>query len=105
MNGIGALVLYSARSSIARFWHELPAWPDVGSIGAAALFGCAPAEVIMVACRPSDLAVVARYGLPTCYVSRKLEYGEGRIVEPAPKPGTFDLMVDGVDDLADLLLR
>ena len=31
--------------------------------------------------------------------------GEGRIVEPAPAPGTFDLMVDGVDELADLLLR
>ena len=43
--------------------------------------------------------------LRTCYVSRKLEYGEGRIVEPAPTPGTFDLMVDGVDELADLLLR
>jgi hypothetical protein len=38
-------------------------------------------------------------------VSRKLEHGEGRIVEPTPTPGTFDLMVDGVDELADLLLR
>ena len=38
-------------------------------------------------------------------VSRKLEHGEGRIVEPAPTPGTCDLMVDGVDELADLLLR
>jgi hypothetical protein len=38
-------------------------------------------------------------------VSGKLEYAEGRIVEPAPTPGTFDLMVDGVDELADLLLR
>jgi hypothetical protein len=38
-------------------------------------------------------------------VSRELEYGEGRIVEPAPTPRTFDLRVDGVDELADLLLR
>jgi 2-haloacid dehalogenase len=73
--------------------------------GAAALFGCAPGEVIMVASHPSDLAGAARYGLRTCYVSRKLEYREGRIVEPAPTPGTFDLMVRGVDELADLLLR
>jgi hypothetical protein len=38
-------------------------------------------------------------------VSRKLEYGEGRIPEPEPTPGTCDLMVEGVDELADLLLR
>ncbi len=39
-------------------------------LGAAALFGCAPGEVIMVASHPSDLAGAARYGLRTCYVSR-----------------------------------
>jgi 2-haloacid dehalogenase len=144
-------------NALARFWHELPAWPDVVGglhrlkprymiaplsnghvallvsmskslglpwdmifgadlfrhykpdpetyLGAAALFGCAPGEVIMVASHPSDLAAAARYGLRTCYVSRRLEYGEGRIVEPEPTPGTFDLMVDGVDELADVLLR
>jgi 2-haloalkanoic acid dehalogenase type II len=72
-------------------------------LGAAALFGCAPGEVIMVASHPSDLAGAARYGLRTCYVSRKLEYGEGRIVEPVPTPGTFDLMIDGIDELTVLL--
>jgi 2-haloacid dehalogenase len=79
--------------------------PDLETyLGAAALFGCAPREVIMVASHPSDLAGAARYGLRTCYVSRKLEYGERRIVETTPPPGTFDLMVDGVDEMADLLL-
>ena len=73
-------------------------------LGAAGFFGCAPGEVIMVASHPSDLSAAARYGLRTCYVSRKLEYGKGRIVEPKPTPGTFDLMVDGVDELADLLV-
>jgi len=144
-------------NTLARFWHALPAWPDVVGglsrlkprymiaplsnghvallvsmskslglpwdmifgadlfrhykpdpetyLGAAALFGCAPGEVIMVASHPSDLAGAARYGLRTCYVSRKLEYGEGRIPEPEPTPGTCDLMVEGVDELADLLLR
>jgi 2-haloacid dehalogenase len=143
-------------NALARFWHDLPAWPDVVGglhrlkprymiaplsnghvallvsmskslglpwdmifgadlfrhykpdpetyLGAAGLFGCAPGEVIMVASHPSDLSAAARYGLRTCYVSRKLEYGKGRIVEPKPTPGTFDLMVDGVDELADLLV-
>jgi 2-haloacid dehalogenase len=144
-------------NAVARFWHELPAWPDVVGglhrlkthymiaplsnghvallismskslglpwdmifgtdlfrhykpdpetyLGAAALLGCAPAEVIMVASHPSDLAGAARYGPRTCYVIRKLEYGAGRIVEPVPTPGTFELIVDGVGELADLLLR
>jgi len=143
-------------NALARFWHELPAWPDVVGglarlkprymiaplsnghvallislsksqrlpwdmvfgadlfrhykpdpetyLGAVELLGCTPGEVMMVASHPSDLAGAARCGLRTCYVSRKLEYGEGRIVEPAPTPGTFDLMVGGVDELAGLLL-
>ena len=53
----------------------------------------------------SVVAGAARCGLRTCYMSQKFEYGEGRIVEPEPMPGTFDLMVDGLDELADLLLR
>jgi hypothetical protein len=57
----------------------------------------------MVASHPSDLAGAARHGLRTCYVSRKLEYGVGRVVEPEPTPVAFDLMVDGVDRLANLL--
>ena len=143
-------------NALARFWHDLPAWPDVVGglsrlkprymiaplsnghvallvslskslglpwdmvfgadlfrhykpdpetyLGAAALFGCAPNEAMMVAAHPSDLAGAARYGLRTCHVSRPLEYGEGRIVGPAPAAGTFDLMVGGVDELADSLL-
>ena len=143
-------------NALARFWHDLPAWPDVVGglarlkpryliaplsnghvallvslskslglpwdmvfgadlfrhykpdpetyLGAAALFGCAPSETMMVAARPSDLAGAARYGLRTCHVSRPLEYGEGQVVGPAPPAGTFDLMVGGVDELADSLL-
>ncbi len=143
-------------NTLARFWHELPAWPDVVGgltrlktrymiaplsnghvallvslskslglpwdmvfgadlfrhykpdpetyLGAAALFGCAPNEAMMVAAHPSDLAGAARCGLRTCHVSRPLEYGEHRTVGPAPAAGTFDLMVGGVDELADSLL-
>ena len=53
-------------------------------LGAAALFGCAPGEVIMVASHPSDLSEAARCDLRTCYVSRRLEDGEGRVVRPEP---------------------
>jgi 2-haloacid dehalogenase len=147
----------ASMNGLARFWHELPAWPDVVGglhrlkpraviaplsnghvallvalsrslglpwdtvfgadlfrhykpdpetyLGAAGLLGCAPGETMMVASHPSDLEAAARCGLRTCYVSRRLEYGEGRIVEPAPPPGAFDLMVNGLDGLADLLAR
>jgi 2-haloacid dehalogenase len=79
--------------------------PDAETyLGAAALFGCAPGEVLMVASHPSDLAGAARNGLRTCYVARPMEYG-GRVVEPEPKPGEFDLMVRGLDGLADWLRR
>jgi 2-haloacid dehalogenase len=44
-------------------------------LGAAALLGCEPSEVMLVASHPSDLAAAAAYGLRTCYVSRPLEYG------------------------------
>jgi 2-haloacid dehalogenase len=44
-------------------------------LGAAALLGCEPSEVMLVASHPSDLAAAAACGLRTCYVSRPLEYG------------------------------
>ena len=144
-------------NALARFWDELPAWPDVVGglhqlkpryiiaplsnghvallvsmskslglpwdmifgadlfrhykpdpetyLGAAALLGCAPGEVMMVAAHPSDLAGAARYGLriTTCPGSSNTE--RARIVEPEPTPGTFELMVDGVDELAEVLVR
>jgi hypothetical protein len=58
---------------------------------------------MLVASHPSDLAGAAKYGLQTCHVSRPLEYGAGRIVEPTPEPGRFDLMVEDLDGLATLM--
>lgn len=72
-------------------------------LGAAALLGRQPAEVMLVASHPSDLAGAASYGLRTCYVARPLEYGAGRVVEAAPEPGRFDLMVEDLGALATLL--
>jgi 2-haloacid dehalogenase len=50
--------------------------------GAARLLGFEPAQVMMVAAHPSDLAAAARAGLRTAYVPRPLEHGRGGTIEP-----------------------
>jgi 2-haloacid dehalogenase len=50
--------------------------------GAARLLGFEPAQVLMVAAHPSDLAAAARAGLRTAYVPRPLEHGRGGAIEP-----------------------
>ena len=72
-------------------------------LGAAALLGCEPAEMMLVACHPSDLDAAAECGLRTCYVSRPLEYGPGRMVEATPAEGHFDLMVGNLLELAEVM--
>jgi 2-haloacid dehalogenase len=69
-------------------------------LGSAALLGCEPAEVMLVASHPSDLEAAAQCGLRTCYVFRPLEYGPGRVVEATPAVGHFDLMVEDLLELA-----
>jgi 2-haloacid dehalogenase len=71
-------------------------------LGAAALLGCQPAEVMLVASHPSDLDAAAACGLRTCYVSRPMEYGAGQVIEPTPTAGHFDLMVNDLLELAEL---
>jgi 2-haloacid dehalogenase len=72
-------------------------------LGASALLGCEPHEAMLVASHPSDLDAAAKCGLRACYVSRPLEYGAGRVVEAIPEPGSYDLMVNGLDELAHML--
>jgi 2-haloacid dehalogenase len=72
-------------------------------LGATALLGCQPYEVMLVASHPSDLDAAAKCGLRTCYVSRPLEYGVGRVVEAIPERGRYDLMVEGLGELATAL--
>lgn len=75
--------------------------PDPATyLGATALLGCQPSEMLMVAAHPSDLDAAANCGLRTCYVSRPLEYGPGRIVEKEPAAGRFDLIVTDLQQLA-----
>jgi 2-haloacid dehalogenase len=72
-------------------------------LGAVALLGCTPAEVLFVASHPSDLEAAAACGLRTCYVSRPLEYGAGVVVEQEPTEGDFDLMVGDLLELASVM--
>jgi 2-haloacid dehalogenase len=74
-------------------------------LGAAALLGFAPNEVMLVASHPSDLSAAAKCGLHTCFVSRPLEYGAGVVVEQPPSPGQVDLIVDDLVDLAARKVR
>jgi 2-haloacid dehalogenase len=83
------------------FRHYKPA-PET-YLGAAAFLGCSPEKVMLAAAHPSDLDGAAKYGLRTCYVSRPLEYGAGVVIEKAPEPGRFDLMVRDLLELAELM--
>ena len=51
-------------------------------LGAAALLDVAPAELLMVAAHPGDLAAAQRAGLRTAYVPRLLEHGPDGAQEP-----------------------
>ena len=72
-------------------------------LGAAALLGCEPTEVMLVELYPSDLDAVAKYGLRTWYISRPLEYGAGRVMEATLDEGRFDLMVANLTELAKVM--
>ena len=66
------------------------------------ILGLSPAQVMLVAAHPNDLAAAAMQGLRTGYVPRPLEHG------PGSKPydisdRRFDVTANDFDHLADLL--
>lgn len=66
------------------------------------LLGLAPAEIMLVAAHPGDLAAAATQGLRTGYVPRPLEWGPGRA--PHDVAGQrFDLVARDFNHLAELL--
>jgi 2-haloacid dehalogenase len=71
-------------------------------LGAARLLGLAPAQVMMVAAHPSDLAAAQRAGLKTAYIPRPTEYGPGGWMEPVGDT-VFDLVAPSLDALAGQL--
>jgi 2-haloacid dehalogenase len=109
-NGHVALIMRLARAAGITFdavfgadvFRQYKPDPQI-YLGAVALLGCAPGEVLFVASHPSDLEAAGACGLRTCFVSRPLEYGAGVVVEPVPAEGDVDLMVGDLLELATVL--
>jgi 2-haloacid dehalogenase len=71
-------------------------------LGCARLLDVAPAELMLVACHPSDLRAARASGLRTAFVRRPLEAGPASPL-PAFQQGEFELVVDDFEQLADRL--
>jgi 2-haloacid dehalogenase len=85
-------------AEVARAFKPQPEAYDA----AARLLALDPAECLMVAAHPTDLAAAAARGFRTAYVHRPLERGPGR--EAArPAAGTFDYAVNDLIELAEVL--
>jgi 2-haloacid dehalogenase len=85
-------------AEVARAYKPQPEAYD----SAARMLALDPAECLMVAAHPTDLAAAAARGFRTAYVHRPLEYGPGREVK-RPAAGTFDYQVESLGELADVL--
>jgi 2-haloacid dehalogenase len=85
-------------AEVARAYKPQPEAYD----SAARMLALAPAECLMVAAHPADLAAAAARGLRTAYVHRPLEYGPSRQVA-RPAAETFDYQVESFTELAELL--
>jgi 2-haloacid dehalogenase len=85
-------------AEVARAFKPQPEAYDA----AARMLGLAPAECLMVAAHPTDLAAAATRGFRTAYVHRPLERGPGREAR-RPDAGTFDYEVDDFQELAEAL--
>jgi 2-haloacid dehalogenase len=69
---------------------------------AAELLRLAPEQVMMVAAHADDLEFASARGFRTGYVHRPMEFGPHAVPE-RPAPGTFDVMVDSFEELAEAL--
>ena len=85
-------------AEVARAYKPAPEAYD----SAARMLALSPAECLMVAAHPADLAAAAARGFRTAYVHRPLERGPGREAK-RPAPGTFDYAADSFIELADML--
>lgn len=82
----------------AEIFHHYKPEPEV-YLGAAAILGLQPSEVMMVAAHKDDLRAAARQGLRTALVLRPDEYGRGRHPDLSPEPA-FDINAADFNDLA-----
>ena len=73
---------------------------------AAAFLQLDPAECLMVACHPFDLDAAKAVGFCTALVRRPDEWGPNPDDRPTlPPADTYDIEVDGFEDLANALER
>jgi len=85
-------------AEVARAYKPSPEAYD----SAARMLALRPAECLMVAAHPTDLAAAATRGFRTAYVHRPLERGPGRAAR-RPDAGAFDYAVEDFVALADAL--
>jgi 2-haloacid dehalogenase len=71
-------------------------------LGAAALLGCEPPELMLVAAHNDDLAAAAALGLRTAFVRRATEYGPHQTKDFEAAPG-IDVAASDLLELAALL--
>jgi len=110
-NGSVALLVDLARHADLRFDTIMSAEtfrhykPDPETyLGAAALFGCAPHEAMLVAAHNDDLLAAASHGLRTAFVPRTSEYGPHQDRDFSADDG-IDVAVRDLGELADALQR
>lgn len=70
---------------------------------AADLLQLAPEQCCMIAAHAMDLDAARSVGFKTAYVRRRTEWGSVDETPPAPEPGTYDLQVNGFDEIAAAL--
>jgi 2-haloacid dehalogenase len=85
-------------AEVARAYKPSPEAYD----SAARMLALRPAECLMVAAHPADLAAAAARGFRTAYVHRPFERGPGREAM-RPGAGAFDFAVENFVALADAL--
>lgn len=85
-------------AELARAYKPAPAVYRV----AVDYLGCAPEEILMVACHKYDLAAARRFGMRTAFVARPLELGPGGRPDTSPEPW-FDVYARDFLELAEAL--
>jgi len=108
-NGNVALLVNMARStglpwdmvfSAEIFRHYKPD-PET-YLGAAALLGLQPGQVMLAAAHNVDLKAAKNLGLQTAFIARPTEYGPAQTYDLAPN-GDWDCVASSITDLADQL--
>ena len=69
---------------------------------AIALLGVAPHEVMLGAAHNGDLEAAQKEGMRTAYINRPTEYGVDQVID-FEATGTYDIVADSVEEVADRL--